>query len=125
MRLKLHKLIGIFVWPLVILAASLPIDSVASVLQGSVLQSSVFQSMATTDLGVNRPPSVRAVSYGAPIYPYSASPRSAEAKNASRMGASSVSAAPEVDGWAMLAAILGLISMRLWHGGKKKLPAIK
>ena len=111
MRLKINKVIGMFAWSLAILAGSLPLDSVASV-----------QSVATTDMGVNRQASVRAISYGAPVY--SAYSRPA-VNDASIAGASSVSVVPEVDRWTMLAAILGLIGMRLWRGGKKQLLVIK
>ena len=111
MRLKIHEVIGMFAWSLAILAGSLPLDSVASVL-----------SVATTDMGVNRQVSVRATSYGAPAY--SAYSRPA-VNDASSPGASSVSVVPEVDRWTMLAAILGLVGMRLWRSGKKKLLVIK
>jgi hypothetical protein len=108
MRLKTHKLIGMFAWSLAILAASLPLDSVASV-----------QRVATADMGVT---SVRAISYSAPVYSAYARPA---VNDAPILGASSVSVVPEVDRWTMLAAILGLISMRLWRSGKKKLLVIK
>lgn len=111
MRFKTHNVIGMFTWSLAILAGSLPLDSVASV-----------QSVATTDMGVNRQASVRAISYGAPVYSAYASPA---VNDASTPGASSVSVVPEVDRWTMLAAILGLIGMRLWRSGKKKLLVIQ
>lgn len=111
MRLKIHKAIGMFAGSLAMLAGSLPLDSVASV-----------QSAATTEMGVNRQASVRAVSYGAPVYTAYARPA---VNDASIRGASSVSVVPEVDRWTMLAAILGLIGMRLWRSGKKKLLVIK
>ncbi|HQT33827.1 MAG: hypothetical protein ACYC39_12485 [Thiobacillus sp.] len=111
MRLKTHKLVGLFAWSLAILAASLPVDSVASV-----------QRVATAEMGVDRPPSVRTIAYGAPVY--SAYSRPA-VNDASSRGASRVSVAPEVDPWTMLVAILGLISMRLWRSGKKKLLVIQ
>lgn len=108
MRLKTHKLIGMFAWSLAILAASLPLDSVASV-----------QRVATTEMGVT---SVSAISYGAPVYSAYARPA---VNDSSIPRATSVSVAPEVDRWTMLAAILGLISMRLWRSGKKKLLVIQ
>lgn len=111
MRLKTHKLVGMFAWSLAILAASLPVDSVASV-----------QRVATAEMGVNRPSSARTIAYGAPVY--SAYPRPA-VNDASSRGETRVSVAPEVDPWTMLAAILGLIGMRLWHSGKKKLLVIQ
>lgn len=111
MRLKIADPIGKFAWSLAILAASLSSGSMASV-----------QRAATTDMDASRLPAVRAVSYGAPVY--YASPGAA-LKGASLSGASSVSVAPEVDGWTMLAAILGLVGMRLWRGEKRKLPVIK
>jgi len=111
MRLKTHKLVGMSAWSLAILAASLPVDSVASV-----------QRVATTEMGVNRPPSVRTIASGEPVY--STYPRPAVNETSIR-GASSVSVAPEVDPWTMLAAILGLVSMRLWRSGKKKLLVIQ
>lgn len=111
MRLKIHKLIGMCAWSLAILAGSLPLDSVASV-----------QGVATTEMGVNRQASVRAISYGAPAYSAYARPA---VDDASIPGASNVSVVPEVDRWAMLAAVLGLIGMRLWRSGKKKLLVIK
>jgi hypothetical protein len=111
MRLKTHKLVGLFAWSLAILAASLPVDSVASV-----------QRVATAEMGVNRPPTVRAISYGAPVH--SAYPKPA-VNDVSIRSASRVSVAPEVDPWTMLVAILGLISMRLWRSGKKTLLVIQ
>ena len=111
MRLKTHNVIGVFAWSLAILAGSLPLDSEASV-----------QRVATTDMGVNRHASVRAISYGAPVY--SAYSRPA-VNDDSIPGASTVSVVPEVDRWTMLAAMLGLISMRLWRSGKKKLLVIQ
>ena len=109
MRLKLHKFIGMFAWSMAILAGSLPLDSVASV-----------QRVATTDISVNRQASVRTISY-APAY----SAYSSGGSDASTAGASTVSVVPEVDRWTMLAALLGLIGMRLWRSGKKKLLVIK
>ena len=111
MRFKTHKLVGLFAWSLAILAVSLPVDSVASV-----------QGVATAEMGVNRPLSVRTIAYGAPVY--SAYPRPA-VNDASSRGASRVSVTPEIDLWTMLAAILGLISMRLWRSGKKQLLVIQ
>lgn len=111
MRLKIADPIGKFAWSLAILAASLSSGSVASV-----------QRAVTIDMEVSRLPAARAVSYGAPVY--YASPRAVR-EGASLPGASSGSVAPEVDGWTLLAAILGLISMRLWRGETRKLPVIK
>ncbi|KVW94975.1 hypothetical protein ABW22_11085 [Thiobacillus denitrificans] len=98
------------VWSLAILAGSVPGESVAGM------------QVESTDTRVNRQPAVRAVSYGAPVYEAYARPGVNDASNPDEL---SVSAVPEVDRWAMLAAILGLIGMRLWHGGKKNLPVIK
>lgn len=111
MRLKTHKLVGMFAWSLAILAASLPVDSVASV-----------QRVATAEIGVNGAPSVRTIAYGSPVYSAYARPA---VNDSSIPRATSVSVAPEVDRWTMLAAILGLISMRLWRSGKKKLLVIQ
>jgi hypothetical protein len=111
MRLKTHNVIGMFAWSLAILAGSLPLDSVASV-----------QRVATTDMGVNRHASVREITYGEPVYSAYARPA---VNDAPILGASSVSVVPEVDRWTMLAAILGLVSMRLWRSGKKRLLVIQ
>lgn len=108
MRLKIHNVIGMFAWSLAILAGSLPVDSVASDLR-----------VATTDMGVNRQPAVRAISYSAPVYAAYSRPAVNDPDTAS------VSVVPEIDGWTMLAALLGLISMRLWRSGKKNLLVIK
>lgn len=111
MRLKIHKSIGMFAWSLALLAGSLPGDSIASSMQ-----------VAMTDVGVNRKPAVVAVSYSTPVYAAYASPAADDASIPDKL---SVSAVSEVDSWTMLAVILGLISMRLWRGGKKNLPVIK
>jgi hypothetical protein len=108
MRLKLHNVIGMFAWSLAILAGSLPVHSVASDLR-----------VTATDRGVNRQAAVRAISYSAPVYAAYARPVVNEPDTLS------VSVVPEVDRWTMLAAILGLISMRLWRSGKKNLLVIK
>ena len=109
MRFKTHKLVGLFAWSLAVLAASLPVDSVASV-----------QRVATTERGVT--PSVRTIAYGTPVYSVYSRPA---VNDAPIRGASRISVAPEVDPWTMLVAILGLISMRLWRSGKKQLLVIQ
>lgn len=108
MRLKIHNFIGMFGWSLAILATSLPLDSVAS-----------GEHVATADRGVYRQSAIRALSYSAPVYAAYARP---VVKDSDTL---SVSVVPEVDNWTMLAAILGLISMRLWRSGKKNLLVIK
>jgi hypothetical protein len=111
MRLKTRNAIGMFAWSLVILAGSLPVDSVAS-----------GQSVETADMGVNRQASVKAISYAAPVYSAYSGP---VANNASIRGASDVSVVPEVDRWTMFATILGLIGMRLWRSEKRNLLVIQ
>jgi hypothetical protein len=108
MRLKTHNVIGMLAWSLAVVAGSLPLDSRASELR-----------VAATDRGVNRQLAVRAVSYSAPAYAAHARPALNEPDTLS------VSVVPEVDRWTMLAALLGLISMRLWRSGKKNLLVIK
>lgn len=108
MRLKIHTFIGVFGWSLAILAASLPVDSMAS-----------GEHMTTADRRVYRQPAIRAISYRAPVYAAYARP---VVKDSDTL---SVSVVPEVDTWTMLVAILGLISMRLWRSGKKNLLVIK
>lgn len=108
MRLKTHNVIGMLAWSLAVVAGSLPLDSGASELR-----------VAATDRGVNRQLAVRAVSYSAPAYAAYARPALNEPDTLS------VSVVPEVDRWTMLAALLGLISMRLWRSGKKNLLVIK
>lgn len=112
MRLNIHNFMGIFVLSLAGFAGSLSSDTAASGMQ--------VASTNVTNVNGNHRPAVVAVSYSAAAYPSYASSR-ADAAVADK---SSISAVPEVDIWTVLLAILGLIGMRLWHGGKKRLPTI-
>lgn len=106
MHMKIQTAIGVFAWSLAILAGSLPVDSVASGVRAEAM-----------DMEMDRQPTLRAsASYGAPVY----STYSRPAANVPDE-ALSVSVVPEVDIWTMLAAILGLIGMRLWRSSKKNL----
>lgn len=113
MRLKTHDAIGMLAWSLVILAGSLPGASIASILY-----------VTTTDLHLNRQPAVRTLFYSAPAHATYAD-ADFVMNDAPVPNKSSVSSVPEVDGRTMLAAILGLIGMGLWRGGRKTLPIIK
>lgn len=109
MRMKTHTAIGMFAWSLAILAGSLPVDSGASGLRAE-----------TIDMDVNRQPALRAAaSYSAPVYAYTR-PAANDPDDAL-----SVSVVPEVDSWTMLAAVLGLIGMRLWRSSKKNLLVVE
>lgn len=108
MRLKINNVIGMLGLSLAFLAVSLPAASIA-----------FSEHVATADRGASRQPAIRAVSNGVPVYAAYDGP---VAKDSDTL---SVSVVPEVDNWTMLAAILGLISMRLWRSGKKNLLVIK
>lgn len=106
MRMKTHTALGVLAWSLAILAGSLPVDGVASGFRAE-----------TIDVDVNRQPALRAAaSYSAPVYSTYTRPAAND-----RDDTLSVSVVPEVDSWTMLAAVLGLIGMRLWRGSKKNL----
>lgn len=108
MRMKIQTAIGVFAWSLAIVGGSLPADGVASGLRAEAMD---------MEMEMNRQPALRAsASYGAPVYStYSRSAANGPDETLS------VSVVPEVDSWTMLAAVLGLIGMRLWRSSKKNL----
>lgn len=107
MRLKIDNVIGMLGLSMTLLAVSLPVESIAS------------GEHVVTDTGASRQLAIRTVSNGIPVYTAYARPAAQDSNTLS------VSVVPEVDHWTMLAAILGLISMRLWRSGKKNLLVIK
>jgi len=113
MRLKIHSFIGIFALLLAGFAGSLSSDTAAS--------SPLVATTNVTNVDRNHPPAVVAVSYRTSAF----SSFTNSVTDAAIQDRSSVSAVPDVDIWTMLVAILGLISLRLWHGGKKRLPVIQ
>ena len=113
MRLKIHRFIGVVTLLMAAFAGSLPSDTAAS--------SSPEVTTNATNASRNRPPEVVAVSYRAPTF--SGFANSATAVQV--QDRSSVSAEPAVDVWTMLVALLGLVGLRLWHGGKRRQPVIQ
>ena len=115
MRMKIHNSIGVTGWSLALLAASLSFDASASSIQ-----------VTTADFNMNRKGAVMAAAYNTSAYAnYAAYAEPARAMEdaPSKMIASPAS---EVDSWTLFAAVMGLVSMRLWRTtGKKSLPVIK
>lgn len=113
MPLKIHKFIGALALLMTAFAGSLPSATAAS--------TSPAATTNATHATRNHPPEVVAVSYRTPAF----SSFAGSAAAAQIQDRSSVSAEPAVDVWTMLVALLGLVSLRLWHGGKKRLPVIQ
>ncbi|MHB1174971.1 MAG: hypothetical protein ACYCZJ_07595 [Sulfuriferula sp.] len=75
----------------------------------------------TSAVGSTSQPDFVAAAYGVAAFSdYTRSGQDTEV-SADKLTVSSVS---EVNIWTMLVAIFGLITLRLWHGGKKHFPAI-
>lgn len=110
MCMKRHS-IGLRGYALVIFAASMSFGATASSMQAKA-----------TEAGAKPPSAIVAASYNVPLYAGYSRPESAPIAVADKSSGSSLS---EVDNWAMFAAIMGLISLRLLHKGKKHLPVIK
>ena len=115
MRMKIHNSIGVTGWSLALLTASLSFDASASSIQ-----------VTTADFNMNRKGTVMATAYNPHAYAnyvtYSGPVRSMENAPSKVMA----SPASEVDSWTLFAAVMGLVSMRLWRTtGKKSLPVIK
>ena len=113
MRLKIHRFIGIVALLMAAFSGSLSSDTAAS--------SPLVATTSVTNFDRNHRPEVVAVSYRTPAFSSFAS----TATDAAIQDRSSVSAVPDVDIWTVLVAILGLVSLRLWHGGKKRQPVIQ
>lgn len=118
MQLKIKSFISLFALLLIGVISPFSSDAVASTAQIETPGKPAARS-------TNRPDIV-AVAYGTEAFSDYARSRpdaevSAEKLPANKLGVSSVS---DVDVWTMLLAIFGLISLRLWHGGKKDFPAI-
>lgn len=115
MRMKIPDSIGVSVWPLALLAASLSFDTSASSIQ-----------VTAADFSMSRKAIVTAAAYNTPGYMNYAA--YAEPARGMKNASSKVTASPasEVDSWTLFAAVMGLVSMRLWRtAGKKSLPVIK
>lgn len=115
MRWKMHNFIGVVGLLQVGFGGLLSNDVAASSLLGPT--TTLAQ---VPNLDRKHPTQVTAISYSPPTHISDAG---------SRMGAaiadkSMVSTVPEIDIWTVLIAILGLIGMRLWCGGKKRSSAI-
>lgn len=113
MRLKINNLIGMF---------ALLLAGLMGPLMGNALAASEqTENQRIQNTGNTRPPEIVAAAYETETFSDYIRPRPQAAVAPSKYRVSSVS---EVDVWTMLVAIFGLISLRLWHGGKKRFPAI-
>lgn len=113
MQLKINNFIGVFALLLVGLMGPLMGDAVAATEQTANQR---IQNADNTS-----PPYIVAAAYETETFSDYIRPRPQATVAPSKYRVSSVS---EVDVWTMLVAIFGLISLRLWHGGKKRFPAI-
>ena len=120
MHAKNCGFIGVCVWIFAALATSLSFDTIASSLDTKKQITTVKMSMAK--LNMEREIAViSTVNSGPALVSYTNYARP-DADDVS--GKATVSQRPAIDGWKLLAAILGLVGMRLWHAGKKSLPVI-
>lgn len=113
MRLKINNFIGMFA----LLLAGLMGPWMGNALAAT--EQTANQRIQNAD-NTSRPDIV-AAAYRTETFSDYISLRSEAAVTTDKFTVSSVS---EVDVWTMLVAIFGLISLRLWHGGKKRFPAI-
>lgn len=113
MKLKMKSLIGVIALLMAGLMSPLPSEA------GAVNAQVTKQAMPAARSKAR--PEIIAVAYEPEAFSdYTRSGPDAEVST-DKLTVSSVS---EVNIWTMLVAIFGLITLRLWHGGKKHFPAI-
>lgn len=120
MHMKSSSPIRIYLGLLATLAAASSIDAVAS---------STVVTTADLNTGRHRQAVVAIARYDGPaqatraVYTVPSVDRRPVEMNAPRVSEHEMSE-PEVGGWKLLLAVIGLIGIRLWHAGKKTLPLI-
>lgn len=109
MHMKMKRTIRVVVWSTAILAGPSLVDAFAS-------------DIRTTELSGKHEASAAVAIYRMPAnasYTRHAAPPVGDA-----YGRATAPYVSEVNGWALFATLLGLINMRLWYAGKKRLPTL-
>lgn len=109
MHMKMQRTIRVLVWSTAILAGPSLVDAFASDIRTTELSGkyeasasvAIYRTPANTSYTRHAGPPVGGA-YGGETAPY----------------------VSEVNGWALFATLLGLINMRLWYAGKKRLPTL-
>ncbi|WP_169335097.1 hypothetical protein [Thiobacillus thioparus] len=101
--MKIHRTIRVVVWSTAILAGPSLVDALASEIRMTELGGKYEASTAVAIYRMSaNAPDTRYVAHGRAMSPH----------------------VSEVNGWALVSTLLGLINMRLWYAGKKRLPTL-
>lgn len=109
MHKRMQRTIRVAVWSVAILAGPSLVDAFASEIRMAEWNG---KYEATAAVAVYRMP------------PNASYTRHAGPPEGDAYGRAAAPHVSEVNGWALFATLLGLISMRLWYAGKKRLPTL-